>query len=85
MEIVINTEKKEHMGFISELMDKLKYENISKIELNHSVHSDGQYFLYVFVKDYVYLGLIHELVEMTGDDDPIINMELKYVMFSVEK
>lgn len=83
MEIKINTEKEEHMGFIRDLMDELKYQNISKIELSHS--RDDEYFLYVFIEDYVFLGLVQKLIEMTGDDDPIINMELKYVMFSVEK
>lgn len=83
MEIKIQTEKEEHMGFIRDLMDELKYQNISKIELSHS--RDDEYFLYVFIEDYVFLGLVQKLIEMTGDDDPIINMELKYVMFSVEK
>lgn len=83
MEIRINTEKKEHLGFISDLMDELKYEIISKIELNHS--GDDDYFLYVFFKDNVFLDVINELTEMTGDDNPLINMELKYVMFLVEK
>lgn len=82
MEIKINTEKKEHMGFISDLMDELKYEKISKIELNHS---DDDYFLYVYFKDNVFLDVINELTEMVGDDNPIINMELKYVMFLVGK
>lgn len=83
MEIKINTEKEEHMGFISSLMDGLKYERISKIELNHS--EDDDYFLYVFFKDNVFLEVINEITEMVGDDNPLINMELRYVMFLVEK